>query len=90
MRTSAELMEPVLGRRGNRLDFRSHVSDRLPASFRLLLEATTKQIAKARSHCGRQRVQIRVADDDGREHVGERVAVERPPSRQHFVEHDPE
>ncbi len=51
---------------------------------------SAQQFTQARRRRGRKRRPIRFALDHLREHVRDRLALERPPAGQHLVEHDAE
>jgi hypothetical protein len=66
------------------------LADVAQPGLRVALEATLEQAAYASGCRRRQRAPRQRLLDDGREHVGHRLAVEQTPARQHLEQHDAE
>ena len=75
------------GRRRNRFNLGAQIADGLPALFRILLQASPQKLGHPRIQIWRQHVQVGLAYQDRREHVGSGVPLEWLAARHHLVQH---
>src|SRR5262245_10799591 len=76
--------------REDRLNFKAHIPNGVPALLTILAQTTTNQLVQFRIQICGQRIELRLGLDDRRQHVRNVLTLECLMSSEHFIQHTAE